>query len=242
MFRLLRLLRTSIGRKAVMALSGLVLVLFIAGHMAGNLSIFQGPDALNGYAAWLQGHPLLWGVRLLMLAILLVHILIALRLAVGNRRARSTRYRGRGWLTARLTTGVAARTMLLSGLLLFAFLVYHLLHLTLGLVQPQTAGLLDAAGRPDVYARVVGGFENPWIALVYAGAVLLVGLHLQHAVASLVRTLGFSHDGYHQAIDVAAGLVALLVVAGFLAIPLAVQTGLLGMGPATGPAAAGALG
>lgn len=81
MFGLLRLLHTSIGRKAVMALSGLLLVLFVIGHMAGNLSIFQGPDALNGYAAWLQGHPLLWGIRLVMMAIIALHIVVALRLA-----------------------------------------------------------------------------------------------------------------------------------------------------------------
>ena len=223
MFRLLRLLHTSIGRKLVMALSGLLLVLYVAGHMAGNLTVFQGPDALNGYAAWLQGHPLLWGIRLLMLAVIGLHIIIAVRLAWANRAARPTRNR----LQRTLSTGFAARSMLLSGLLVLAFIVFHLLHLTIGLVQPQTAQLLDQAGRPDVYARVVLGFADPWVAGIYALAVVLVGLHLQHAVSSLVRTLGFSHEAYHRTIDVVASGVALLVVAGFLAIPIGVQSGLL---------------
>ena len=223
MFRLLRLLRTSIGKKLVMALTGLILVGFVVGHMIGNLKVFQGADSLNGYAAWLQGNPLLWGIRLFMLAFFAVHILTALRLVLGNRAARPRAYAVR----TSLQTNLAARTMALSGVLVLAFVIYHLLHLTVGVVQPETAGLIDSTGRPDIYSRVVLAFTNPWIAGLYGAGVLLVGVHLQHAISSLVRTLGFSHEGYHQAIDYAGTALALLVVAGFLAIPVAVQLGLV---------------
>ena len=191
--------------------------------MIGNLKVFQGQGALNDYAAWLQGNPLLWGIRGFMLAVIIFHIVTAVRLVLGNRAARSRAYAVR----TTLQTSLAARTMALSGGLVAVFVVYHLLHLTVGVVQPQTAGLIDAAGRPDVYGRVVLAFSNPWIAGLYGAGVLLVGMHLQHAVSSLVRTLGFSHEGYRRAIDYAGWALSLLVVVGFLAIPLAVQLGYL---------------
>jgi len=223
MFRFLRLLRASIGRKLLMALSGLVLVAFVSGHMIGNLKVFQGAVALNDYAAWLQGNPLLWGIRLFMLAIIVAHIAAALWLVLGNRAARPQRY----VLQVSQYTGIAARSMAVSGVLVLLFLVFHLLHLTIGVVQPEIAAVLDQTGRPDVYHRVVAGFETPWIALVYMLSVALVGLHLQHAVASLIRTLGFSNANFHRTIDYGGSLLALLVTVGFLSIPLAVQFGVL---------------
>lgn len=223
MFRFLRLLRASIGRKLLMAVSGLVLVAFVSGHMVGNLMVFQGAEALNGYAAWLQSNPLLWGVRLFMLAIVAAHIVAAVRLVLGNRAARPQAYA----VQVNQYSGIAARTMAISGVLILLFLVFHLLHLTVGVVQPDLANAVDATGRMDVYRRVVAGFQTPWIAVVYTLSMVLVGLHLQHAVASLVRTLGFSNENFHVTIDYAGSLLALLVTVGFLSIPLAVQLGLL---------------
>ena len=223
MYRLLHLLRTSIGQKLLMAVSGLVLVAFVAGHMIGNLKVFQGPGSLNDYAAWLQGHPLLWGIRLFMLAVVVAHILMAIRLVLGNRGARPRSYA----LRVYGYTGIAARTMAISGVLILLFLVFHLLHLTVGTVQPDLAALVDRSGQVDVYRRVVLGLDTPWVAGVYIVSVLLVGLHLQHAVAGLVRTLGFSNAHFHRTIDTAGTVIAVLVTLGFLAIPVGVLTGLL---------------
>ena len=223
MYRLLHLLRTSIGQKLLMAVSGLVLVAFVGGHMIGNLKVFQGPGTLNDYAAWLQGHPLLWGIRLFMLAVVIAHIAMAVRLVLGNREARPRAYAIRVYGY----TGIAARTMAISGVLIGVFLVFHLLHLTVGMVQPDLAVLVDKAGQVDVYRRVVLGLDVPWVAGVYIVSVLLVGLHLQHAVASLVRTLGFSNAHFHHTIDTAGTVITVLVTLGFLAIPVGVLTGLL---------------
>ena len=136
MFRLIRLFRTSIGSKLVVATTGVLLLGFLLAHMAGNLVILQGPDALNAYAAWMQGHPLLWGFRLALLALFAVHILTAVRLARDNRAARPVRYRRR----ADLARHLPSRLMLLSGLLVLGFLVFHLLHLTARLVGPDLDG------------------------------------------------------------------------------------------------------
>lgn len=225
MYRLLRLFRTSIGSKLMMAISGLVLVGFITGHMIGNLKVFQGQEAINDYAAWLQGHPLLWGIRLVILAVFTLHVYTGIRLYRENRAARPRRYATR----VPVETGFAARHMLLSGLIVLAFVIYHLLHLTIGVVQPQYAGLLDGDGRPDIYSRLVLGLSNPWLAAIYATAVSLVGLHLWHAVRSMLYTLGFGHDAWRRATDIGTGVFSALVVTGFLSMPLAAQLGWLDM-------------
>lgn len=225
MFRLIRLFHTSIGSKLMMAASGLVLVVFLTGHLLGNLKLFQGPDALNEYAAWLQGHPLLWAMRLAMLTIFLLHVMNGVRLALENRAARPQPYLH----PATVQTNYAARHMVLSGMLVLGFLVYHLLHLTFGAVEPQWAQLVDAKGRSDVYARVVLGFSNPWITCSYLVALTLLGLHLRHAIGSLVQTLGFNHESYQGFICNLVWLVVVLLVAGFASIPLSVQFGWIGL-------------
>lgn len=221
MFRLIRLFHTSIGSKLMMATSGLVLVVFLTGHLLGNMKVFQGPEALNEYAAWLQGHPLLWVIRLTMLSIFLLHVVNGVRLAIENRAARPQRYLH----PATVQTNFAARHMMFSGVLVLSFLVYHLLHLTLGAVEPQFAQLLDAKGRVDVYARVVLGFSDPWITGSYLVALVLLGLHLQHAIGSLVQTLGFNHESYQRLICNLVWLLVVSLVVGFASIPLSVWFG-----------------
>lgn len=223
MYRLLRLFRTSIGSKLMMALSGLVLVVFVTGHLIGNLKVFQGQDAINDYAAWLQGHPMLWVMRSTILAVFVLHVHTGIRLARANQAARPRRYR----VLAYVETGIPARYMLFSGLLVLAFVLYHLAHLTVGLVQPQYAGLIDGAGRPDVYSRLVIGLSNPWLAAIYSTSVILLGLHLWHAVRSMLQTLGFGHQTWRRSTDIATGAFSAAVVAGFLSMPLAAQLGWL---------------
>lgn len=228
MFRLIRLFRTSIGRKLVVAATGTLLLGFLLAHMAGNLVILQGPDALNAYAAWMQGHPLLWGFRAFLLALFTIHILTAVRLARDNRAARPVRYRRRTGLKGL----VPARFMLLSGILVLAFLIFHLLHLTARVAGPDLSGLVDHQGRIDVYAGVVASFSDPLLAGLYLGALLLLGLHLLHAVESLFQTFGFNHESYEALIRILAPAVTLLIVAGFATVPLLVLTDMLPHGGA----------
>ena len=207
----------------MVAASGVLLLGFLVVHAAGNLLILKGPDALNGYADWLQGHPLLWGFRLGLLGLFTVHILTAVRLARANRAARPVPYRH----IARLGARLPGRLMVFSGLLLLAFLVFHLLHLTARVVGQSGIPVLDDAGRIDVYGMLVAGFSQPLIVTVYLGAMGLLGLHLVHAIEGMFQTLGFNHDSYQTLISVLAPLLTLLIVGSFAAIPLLVISGFL---------------
>ena len=224
MNRLIRLFRTSIGSKLVVAASGGLLVGFLFVHAAGNLLILKGPGALNAYADWMQGHPLLWGFRLGLLILFVAHIAMAVRLARENRAARPQRYRR----IARLGARLPGRLMVVSGMLLLAFLVFHLLHLTTRSVGPVVEPLLDGSGRVDVYGMILVGFERPWMAAIYLFAMLLLGLHLVHAIESMLQTLGFNHDSYQTLVRVLAPLLSLLIVGGFAAVPLLVVSGAVG--------------
>ncbi len=224
MERLLRLSRASIGKKLLMALSGLVLLVFLAGHLAGNLKVVQGAESLNAYAAWLKGHPLLWVFRFGMLAALAVHIALGVSLARDNRAARPHRYAH----PDTIQMSFSERHILLSGLLVAAFVVYHLLHLTVGAIDPAgAASLLSATGEPDVYARVVLGFRNPWVSASYLVGLCALALHLQHALRSALQTLGLSHETHQAVIEGVARLVPGLIALGFAAIPLLVLAGMV---------------
>lgn len=232
MFRLLRLFHTSIGRKLVMALSGIILILFMIAHMLGNLAVYQGQGAANAYAAWLQGHPLLWAVRLVLLGIFLFHIAIGLQLAIENRRARDKPYRMQTPQRSRF----AERHMVLSGMIVLVFFVYHLMHLTLGWIDPaQAATLIDTQGRPDVYSKVVLGFQNIWVAAVYLLGMGLLALHLHHATQSIFQTLGFNHETYQTLVIYGSVLLTSIIIIGLASIPIAVQLGFLTL-PAGVPA------
>jgi len=224
-FRLIRLFHTSIGQKIMMALTGLLLLAFLTGHMLGNLKVFQGPQALNDYAAWLQGHPFLWVFRVSMLAIFGLHVYAAARLARANRAARPARYSHE----ATVQVGLPARFMLLSGVLVLSFLIFHLLHLTVGVVDPETSQVLDTSGEPDVYARVVLGFRQPWIAASYLTALALLGLHLNHAVKSLFQTLGVNHENYQALVDFFAPALTVILVTGFASVPVLSWLGIIGL-------------
>jgi len=223
MSRIARLFRTSIGRKVLMALSGGALVLFMLGHMLGNLTIYKGQDAINGYADWLQGHPLLWVIRMVMLTIFLGHLADGVRITLKNRAARPLGYRRRHSLVRDPT----ARFMLHSGMLLLLFLAFHLAHLTLLWSHPELSLLRDAYDRPDVYARVVTAFSVPWIAAVYLAGLALLGVHLHHAVQSLMQTLGIRNESYQPWLLRGAILTSHLIWIGLASIPLAVQLGRL---------------
>lgn len=226
MRRLLRLFQSSIGAKLMMALSGVALVLFMLGHMLGNLTVYQGPGSINAYAAWLQGHPLLWLIRLVMAGILILHAREGVRLALANRRARPLGYR----LDRSMRRRFAERHMLLSGLAILLFLLFHLAHLTLDWMFPAQAGLVDTAARADVYCKLVSGFRIPWVVLIYLAGLGFLWLHLHHGIQSIFQTLGFNHQTYQGLVVLGGIVLGAVIVLGLASIPLAVLAGFIGGG------------
>jgi succinate dehydrogenase / fumarate reductase cytochrome b subunit len=218
---------SSIGMKTVMAVTGLALVLFLIAHMLGNLQVFLGPEPLNRYAAFLQGlGELLWGMRIGLLVLFVVHVYAAIAVTLGNRRARPSRYAHE----ATVQVGIASRTLIWTGLVVLAFLIYHLLHFTLGVTNPQHFAMHDAQGRHDVYAMVVLGFSQWPITVAYVVANLLLGFHLFHAVPSLFQTLGWNDPKWSGGLRRVGIAVALVVAGGNIAMPLAVLGGLIRLG------------
>lgn len=212
----------SIGKKLLMAGSGLLLLLFLLGHLIGNLQLFAGPEALNHYAHLLHSKPaLVWVVRLGLLLLLGVHLVTSIQLTLENRAARPVPYHREDTLKASL----AARTMIWSGLSIGAFLFYHILHLTARVTGP-VHHLTE--GGPDVYANVVASFQTPAIAVAYLAAQLFLFFHLTHALSSAFQTLGWQHRRYTPLVEKAGVAYALLICVGNSALVLAVLTGCVG--------------
>jgi succinate dehydrogenase / fumarate reductase cytochrome b subunit len=224
MNRLLRVVRSSVGAKYVMALTGLGLMLFVLGHMSGNLLIYGGKDALNSYAHGLSEHPgLVWTARGGLLTIFVIHILLALRFARDERSARPIRYVYESTIQA----SWASRHMLLTGLVLLAFVIYHLLHFTFGAIDASTfkTALDPVRDMPDVAGMVVAGFRQPAIALSYVFAQIVLGVHLWHGGSSWLQHLGLNGRGYETLVNNLGPLVAIVVVLGNCSIPLVILTG-----------------
>lgn len=208
---------TTIGKKAVMAVTGVVMAGFVLIHMIGNLQVFASAERMNAYAAFLKATPaLLWGTRVVVGLAALVHAFTALQLIIRGLASRPARYARKRALAATW----ASRTMLLTGPLLACYVVYHLLHLTLGTVHPQF-------DHQDVYRNVVVAFSRPEVALPYISALLLLLLHLKHGVWSLFQTLGLNSPRYDRALRALALLAALAIAGGFIAVPAAVLAGWL---------------
>ncbi len=219
---------SSIGKKTVVALTGIVLVLFVAGHMLGNLSIFLGPNALNSYAMHLQDlGAFLWIVRIVLIADVVLHIYFTMLLWKENLAARPQKYA----VFAPIKTTVAARTMRASGLILLAFIIFHLAHFTLLLVNPGYANLhaeVDHRTVHDVYKMVILGFSNPWVSAFYILAMATLAFHVSHGIASLFQTLGLSTNTMRVRYESAARALAVLFFIGYSAIPFSVL--FLGLG------------
>lgn len=221
MNRLVRLLGASIGRKLVAAATGFLLIVFLIGHLFGNLKVFQGQESLNAYAAFLQGHPLVWVFRAGLLTVFIVHIWATLTLARENLAARPVSYRR---YRPQAATFVS-RSMAVSGILIFAFVVYHLLHFTFGVIGPGGSEFVEAHDRLDVYTMVVQSFRNPWISGSYVLAMLILGLHLLHGAASAFQTFGVRHESYDALIRGFSLAVVAVLAFGNAAIALLVFLG-----------------
>ena len=216
---------TAVGKKVVMAVTGIILVGFVIGHMIGNLKIFLGAKAINDYAVFLRevGEPLLpeevllWGVRIVLLVSVALHILAAVELTRMNWAARPRSYAEK----RSIATSYAAQTMRYSGVILVLFIIYHILHLTVGAVG-------FAAGQYkhlSVYDNLVVGFSVWYVSLFYILSMAALCLHLDHGVWSMLQTLGINSRRLSPALRNLSRAVALAVFAGFISVPVAIMAG-----------------
>jgi succinate dehydrogenase cytochrome b subunit len=218
-----RAYHSSLGKKYVMAITGLLLFLFVVAHMAGNLQVYLGREQMNAYAELLQSKQgLLWTARAGLFVIAVLHVISALQLAAENRAARPESY-----AEGKPIATVASRTILLSGLIVFAFIIYHLLHFTLGVTNPDFVDLHDAAGRHDVYAMVVEAFRNPYVSVFYVISMGLLCLHLSHGVSSLFQSLGIRRKTTVASFNRFAQVSAILIFIGNCSIPLSILAGVV---------------
>lgn len=216
---------TAVGKKLVMAVTGIVLVGFVVAHMVGNLKVFLGAKAINDYAVFLRevGEPLLpyetllWAARIVLLASVVLHILAALELTRMNLAARPQGYEAK----RSIATSYAARTMRYGGVIVALFIVYHILHLTVGAVGFSTGQYEHLA----VYNNVVAGFSAWYVSLFYVLAMAALCLHLDHGVWSMFQTLGINNGEISPALRVFSRVLALIVFAGFISVPVAVLAG-----------------
>ncbi len=216
---LVALFKSSLGKKYVMALSGAVLVLFVIAHLLGNLQMFLGPEAINKYAAFLKASPeVLWGARSGLLLMVGLHLFSAALLLRENSDARQAEYEKKDLVAA----SFASRTMIASGIILFSFVVFHLLHYTALQIDPSFAEMHDAQGRHDVYRMVVSGFSHWWVSGFYILSMGLLCLHLSHGASAMFQSLGLKNERNRCFIDGAAKTLGLVLFIGYSSIPLAV--------------------
>lgn len=246
--------KSTIGRKFLMALTGLVLVLFVMGHMLGNLQIFLGAEVINAYAYKLHHVlpvPALWGIRLFLLFCVGIHIWMAISLTLDNRRARPERYA----VNRVVQATYAARTMRMSGVILLAFIFFHLAHFTArsvpgmeyndpAVLSPNEVPLVKYGepvlkdGEPimtfNVNDMMVAGFQNIWVSAFYLLATGLLCMHLFHGVSSMFQTLGLRNATWLPRLNLIARLYGWVVFLGFAIIPIAVLSGGLDYDPSGG--------
>jgi succinate dehydrogenase / fumarate reductase cytochrome b subunit len=215
----LRFWQTTVGKKAIMAVTGFILFGFVCGHLLGNLQIFLPPEKINHYAATLRSlPPLLWGTRITLLVSVILHIWSSFQLWLLQRQARPIKYVKR----TSLNSTYASRTMLWSGPIIAAFVIFHLLHLTFGTVHP--GGPFD---EHNVYNNVVTGFQVWPVSLFYIIAMIMLCYHLYHGLWSIFQSLGFSHPVYTPWLQRFSKVVAILIAAGNISIPVAVLAGVI---------------
>lgn len=205
------------GKKVVMAVTGAILFLFVIVHMVGNLQTFEGPQKLNDYSNLLHGAPeALWLIRAILIAAVILHIWAATQLAIRKTQARPVQYAKK----QNNASSYASRTMYWSGPILLAFVIFHLLHFTAGVVHP---GADFVPG--DVYHNVVAGFQVWYVSAWYIFSMILLGLHLRHGAWSMFQSVGFNHPRHTPILRKAATTLSIIIVLGFISIPVSVLFG-----------------
>ncbi len=224
MRRVVTLYRSSVGKKVIMAVTGVVWVGFVVAHMVGNLKAFQGAEKIDHYGEFLRemgapvfGHgQLLWVLRIGLIVTIVVHVLAATQLTLMSWRARPVSYK----VAPHMELSYASRTMRWGGVIIGLFVIYHLMHFTVGNVHP------DFVAR-GIYHNIVTGFQAWPVGLAYTVAVGALAFHLYHGVWSLFQTLGVNHPDYNRFRRRLAAVIAVLVFVGFVSVPVAVVTGVL---------------
>ncbi|MDZ4673918.1 MAG: succinate dehydrogenase cytochrome b subunit [Gemmatimonadota bacterium] len=213
--------RSLIGKKVMMAASGILLVGFLLSHMASNVLVFKDPESLTHYGEWLRSFgPLLWVARIGLLGLAVLHIVAAIQLTRINQQARPVGYQR---LRAESSTW-GARSMRIGGVILLAFIVFHLLHFTTGTIFPGAEFEPGEVGR-----NVLVGFSGqPLVVAFYVVAMVALGLHLSHGVWSFFQTMGLNHPHWNRARRVIAWVLTIAIAGGLLAIPIGVAAGLAG--------------
>ena len=221
--RVVRFYEAPIGKKVIMALTGVILFGYVVAHLLGNLQIFGDPDQINKYAAFLHNPAnagLLWVARGALLVAVILHIVASVQLWKLKSDARPVAYVKKEDAAA----SYASRTMMWSGPIVAAFVIFHVLHLTVGAVVPlQEIG----PNEPNVRANVIAGFSNPAISAFYILAMILLCMHLYHGLWSMFQSLGFSHPRYTPKLKKGAAIFAILIAIGNCSIPIAVMAGLV---------------
>ena len=209
----------------IVAITGIILILFVIGHLLGNLQIFIGPDWINGYSQHLRDlGPLLWAIRLFLLTAVIIHIWVTIHLAIENRRARPKAYIDRRYVKATF----ASRHMVMSGLIVLAFIIYHLAHFTVRVTDTRFTLLkADPLGHYDVYSMMVYGFQNYFVSGFYVLGLFLLALHLSHGSSSFFQSLGLNDKKLTPRLALGGRIFAWLLFAGYTSIPLAILLGLI---------------
>lgn len=224
-----RIFDSSLGKKYIMALTGFGLFGFVIAHLIGNLQVFLGPEAINRYGSFLQSMgELLWVARISLLVMVLLHIWAAIKLSAENRAARPIAYENYNPTSA----SYASRTMLMSGLIIFFFIIYHLLHFTvqipgINFTNADFRLLEDAKGRHDVFTMMILGFRQPIVSGFYIIAMTLLSLHLSHGVSAMFQSLGWKKKSYANALNGFATAISIFIFVGYTSIPIAILFGLI---------------
>jgi len=217
--------RSSVGKKMIVAVTGIILIVFVIGHLLGNLQIFIGPDWINGYSQHLHDlGPLLWAIRIFLFATVIIHIYVTIQLAIENRRARPEPYINKQHIKATF----ASRHMVMSGLIVLAFILYHLAHFTVRITDSRFALLKpDPLGHYDVYSMMVYGFQNYLVSGFYILSLFLLALHLSHGSSSFFLSLGLNDKKLTPRLALGGRLFAWFMFVGYTSIPVAVLLGLV---------------
>ena len=211
---------TSVGKKALVAITGLVIFGWTLAHTAGNLQLFAGQEQFNAYAAFLKANPaVFWGQRIVLGTSVIVHTVLVLQLVAQSSRARSVGYRKQ----TNHAANYASLTMKFSGPAILFYILFHIAHLT----APGISFGAYEHSHTDVYSNLVGGFQVPYIAALYIIANTFLALHLYHGGYSLLRTLGFEHPRYQDRLKTGAHLLAFFIAGGNIIMPLAVLAGII---------------
>jgi len=215
-----------VARKIIMSVTGFFLVWFLAVHLLGYLAIYYGPGGINTYVETLKGlGAFIWPLRIALLILVSLHIFLGIQLTLENRRAKPEKYS----VTKKLRSTFAARNMIWTGLLTASFLVYHLLHFTFQITNPEISASrhVDVMGRPDVYTMVVLGFRSIAVSSVYILALFSLALHLSHGIQSMFQSVGLNTEKTELLMTRAGLIAAIVLFLGFISIPVAVLAGVV---------------